>query len=281
MLKKYIFDSPVSGSNVLFLGAIHGNEPAGAKAIFKVVEKFAGRALSLQKGSVCLIPVCNPRAFEKNVRQIDENLNRVIKDWDNPTNYEQQLGKEIASYIKESDIIIDLHSSHCREDKPFIFNDYPDDLADKLCEAQNIQYIVKGWPEIYASSPINDFSTGNCAHIYNKSCLTIECGWHQSLQSEQTAYYAIINTLLSLQMLKGYSSAPINQTKIMMDNFIIKQSAGKLAQNYRHLDTITQGEILACYDNGSSIISPQDGYIMLPNADADLNTEWFYLGHRL
>lgn len=281
MLKKYTFDSKIAGPKVLFLGAIHGNEPAGAQAIFKVVEKFASHAISPLKGIVEFIPVCNPLAFEKNVRQIDENLNRVIKDWDAPTNYEQQLGKEIASYIKNSDIIIDLHSSHCPQDKPFIFSDYPDKTADKLCLAQTIQYIVKGWPEIYSSSPIADFSTGNCAHYYNKTCLTIECGWHQSPQSEQVAYYAIMNTLLSLQMLEGFPAQSIEQTLIMMDCFIIKQFSGKLTQSYRHLDKVSKGEILASYDNGKSIICPQDGFIMLPNADAAINTEWFYLGHSL
>ena len=42
--------------------------------MFKVLEKFATKALTPLKGSVSFIPVCNPKAFDANVRQIDENL---------------------------------------------------------------------------------------------------------------------------------------------------------------------------------------------------------------
>ncbi len=281
MLKKYTFDSKISGPKILFLGAVHGNEPAGTKAIFKIIEKFASHALLPLHGMVEFIPICNPQAFEKNVRQIDENLNRVVKIWDNPVNYEQKIGTELASYIKESDIIIDLHSTHCPQDKPFIFNDYNDKLADKLAAVQNIEYIIKGWPEIYANSPITDFSTGNCARTYNKTCLTVECGWHNSPLAEQTAYYVIMNTLLTLNIISGSPSIKISQSQIMMDSYFIKQQSGHLARNFHHLDTIKKGEILACYDNNHTIICPQNGFILLPNPEASINSEWFYLGHLL
>ncbi len=278
MLKKYTFTSEHAGCNVLFLGAVHGNEQSGTRAIFKVIEKFASHALSPLKGSVSFIPVCNPQAFEKNIRQIDDNLNRVIKKHKFPATYEQQIANQLVDYIAEADIIIDLHSSHCPDDQAFIFNDYPDELADKLASVQNIQYIVEGWPEIYKNAPIQDFSTGNYAHQLGKTCLTIECGYHFSDTAEQTAYYVILSTLLALGMLNGYPSSSIKQTHISMHSFIIKEKEGKLARNFKHLDTISQGEILAVYTDGQSIISPLSGVIMLPNPEANINTEWFYIG---
>ena len=60
ILKKYTFKSEKNGPSVLFLGAVHGNEPAGTKAIYMVLEKFASKALTPLKGSVSFIPVCNP-----------------------------------------------------------------------------------------------------------------------------------------------------------------------------------------------------------------------------
>lgn len=281
MLKKYTFDSKISGPKILFLGAVHGNEPAGTKAIFKVIEKFFSHALSPLRGIIEFIPVCNPQAFEKNVRQIDENLNRVVKIWDNAASYEQKLGTELASYIKKSDIIIDLHSTHCPQDKPFIFNDYNDNLADKLAAVQNIKYIIKGWPEIYANSPITDFSTGNCSHIYNKTCLTVECGWHNSPAAEKIAYDVIMNTLITLNIIEGTPTLPVFQSQIMMDCYFIKQQPGQFSRNFHHLDKVKKGEILAYYDNNQSIICPQDGFILLPYTEASINTEWFYLGHLL
>ena len=281
MLKKYTFKSEKPGYNILFLGAVHGNEPAGTNAMFKVLEKFATKALTPLKGSVSFIPVCNPKAFDANVRQIDENLNRVVKYHATPQTYEQQVANELVEHIKEADIIIDLHSTHCAEDQAFIFSDYPDPLADKIASSLNIKYIVEGWPEIYANNEfIQDFSTGFCAHEHNKTCLTIECGYHFSDQAIQTAYYTILSTLLCLGFVSGYPSAPICQEHIVMDNFIIKTKEGKLANNYKHLDPIKQGEIIATNDDGTSIISPQDGFILLPNHKAELNSECFYFGHK-
>lgn len=280
MLKKYTFKSEKSGYNVLFLGAVHGNEPSGTKAIFKVVEKFASKALIPLKGSVSFIPVCNPQAFEQNVRQIDENLNRIIRRYDNPQTYEQKLANELDEHISQADIIIDLHSTSATDTKPFIFSDYPDKLADKIAAAQNIQYIVEGWPQIYAgSTDIQDLSTGCCAHRYGKTCLTVECGHHFDETSIQNAYYTIISTLLVLGMVEGYPAAPVKQRYIMMDKMFIKEKDGTLAKPFKHLEPVAAGETLALYDDGTEIVCPSDSYILLPKAQAPVSSEWFYLGH--
>ena len=280
LLKKYTFKSEKNGPAVLFLGAIHGNEPAGSKAIYMVLEKFASRALTPLKGSVSFIPVCNPKAFEKDIRQIDENLNRIIKKYDNPKTYEQQLANELVEHISQADIIIDLHSTFCPLGEPFIFSDYPNDMADKISSSLNIKYIIKGWPQIYAtSSTILDLSTGACAQSFGKTCLTIECGHHYAENSVQTAYYSIMNTLLCLEILQGYPSKQIKQEYIIMDSIIFKTKEGKLSKDYNHLDKVTTGEILATYDDGTTEVCPKDAYILLPKANALVNCEWFYLGH--
>jgi predicted deacylase len=279
-LRKYTFKSEHKGYNVLFLGAVHGNEHCGSKAIFKIVEKFAAHALTPLKGSVSFIPVCNPKAFEKDVRFIEENLNRIIRHYDTPQTYEQELATELNEHIAAADVIIDLHSTLCPVAKPFMFSDYPDTLADQIAAAQNIQYIITGWPEIYAqSSDIQDLSTGNCAHVHHKTCLTVECGHHYSDSSEQTAYYVIMNTLLNLGMLEGYPSAPVKQKHIHMDMMFLKEKEGRLAKDFNHLDFVKAGDILAFYDDGTKLVSPSDSYVLLPKATAPLNSEWFYLGN--
>ncbi len=280
MLKKYTFKSDNKGPDILFLGAVHGNEPCGTQAIYKVVEKFASRALTPLRGTVSFIPVCNPMAFERNTRQIDENLNRIIRHYDTPQTYEQHLAIELSEHIAASDIIIDLHSTSAPSSEPFIFNDYQDELADKISSFQNIKYIIKGWPQIYADDDtFQDLSTGNCAHIHGKTCLTVECGYNLDPISVQTAYYVIMNTLLNLKILEGYPSAPIKQHNIVMDKLYVKTKAGKLNKEFHNLEQIKQNEIIATYDDGSTIICPQDSYILLPKHHALINGEWFYLGH--
>lgn len=280
MLKKYTFKSDNPGYHVLFLGAVHGNEPSGPKAISMAVQKFASGALTPLKGTVSFIPVCNPLAFEKNVRQIDENLNRIIRKYKHPATYEQQLADELVDHIAAADVIIDLHSTYCPAAEPFIFSDYPDALADKLAAAQSLKYIVEGWPQIYAGSQtIQDLSTGACAHQYGKTCLTVECGHHFAESSIQTAYYVIMNTLLNLNMLEGQPSAPVSQRHIVMDSMFIKDKDGRLARDFKHLDEVKAGEILAFYDDGTTVVCPADSYVLLPKKEAPVKSEWFYLGH--
>ena len=278
--KKYTFSSEKNGPNILFLGAIHGNEPAGSKAIYMVLEKFASKALTPLKGSVSFIPVSNPKAFENNIRYIDENLNRIIKKYNTPKTNEQQIANELVEHIAQADVIIDLHSTFCPLGEPFIFSDYPDEMADKISSALNIKYIIKGWPQIYAtSSTIQDLTTGACAQSFGKTCLTIECGHHYAESSIQTAYYSIMNTLLCLNILQGYPSKPIKQEYIIMDSIIFKSKEGMLSKDYNHLDKVKAGEILATYEDGTTEICPKDSYILLPKANAPVNSEWFYLGH--
>ena len=263
MLKKYTFNSDINGYQVLFLGAIHGNEPCGSQAIFKVVEKFASHSIFPLQGSVSFIPICNPLAFERNIRQIDENLNRIIRPYTSPQTYEQHLAVELVEHISSADIIIDLHSTSAPAAEPFIFSDYPDKLADQIAD----------------NNTTHDFSTGNCAHTYGKTCLTVECGYNLDPLSIQTAYHVIMNTLLSLGILEGYPSLPVKQYNIIMDKLYIKTQSGRLSQEFHNLDKIKQGQTIAVYDDGNTIICPQDSYMLLPKADAKVNDEWFYLGH--
>jgi len=66
---------------------------------------------------------------------------------------------------------------------------------------------------------------------------------------------------------------------IVLDRFVIKKNEGKMLQNYKHMMPIIKNEVLARYDNGENIISPFDGYIIMPNHEAIIGSEWFYLGH--
>ena len=83
MITKYEFRGEKDGISLLILAAVHGNETAGTQACFRIIDEFNRGALRLTGGHLTLVPVCNPEAYRKDVRSIDENLNRVIKMHDN------------------------------------------------------------------------------------------------------------------------------------------------------------------------------------------------------
>lgn len=279
MITKYEFRGEKDGISLLILAAVHGNETAGTQACFRIIDEFNSGALRLTGGHLTLVPVCNPEAYRKDVRSIDENLNRVIKMHDNPQSYEQRLANEICPLIRSHRFTLDLHSTHCVGDVPFAFCDYPDDYNRKVIEALPVDYVLEGWPEIYGrQAQIQDFSTEQCAHVYGNTATTLECGYHKEPKAAELAYRAIIGALAAFDMVDLSKPAAHEKTYIQMKSFVLKTGEGKLCRNYKHLDPLVKGEKIAVYDSGEFLYASEDGFILLPNLQAPVNTEWYYLG---
>lgn len=279
MLEKITFTSQQPGQKLLVLGAVHGNEPAGTLACRQLSDDLTSGKLKLLCGSLTLMPLCNPRAAAANCRQIDENLNRIICRWENPNTYEKMLANELAPEIAAADFTLDLHSTHCQGDLPFVFLDYLDSRAETVIKNLPVEFVLTGWPEIYAADPtIADFSTLYWAHHHGKSALTVECGWHFSPAAANLAYQIIVSTLQSLGMLAGEPIKNPSQQVIKMTSYQRKEKAGELACPFRHLDSISQGQTLAVYEDGTEITATDKGVIIMPNPAAEIGSEWFYLG---
>lgn len=281
MINKFEFSAKEKGLNILILGAIHGNETAGPKAISRLIDEINNGKIILQKGSLVLVPVCNIEANIKDVRSIDENLNRVITEHKNPTTYEQKIANEICPLIKNCDIMLDLHSTHCQGDVPFAFCDYPSVENGKLIDVLPVKYVLEGWPQIYdGQGEINDFSTERYAHECGNVGTTLECGYHKAEDAGNVAYQAIINMLNKFGLIETVEVKSFEKTHILMKNYVIKKREGQLCKNFKHLDVIKKGELIARYDDGEELFAIDDGFILLPNLNAEIGTEWYYFGIR-
>lgn len=279
MIEKYEFDSGVSGTNLLVLAAVHGNETAGTNALKRLLREIKVGEIVLKSGRLVVVPVCNPEAYRQDVRQIEENLNRVMKEHIEPKTYEQKLANEICLLIKDCDVLLDLHSTHCEGDVPFAFCDYPSEASKRLIDGLNVNYVLEGWPEIYAGQgEITDFSTERCAHDYGNAGTTVECGYHKSAAAVELAYSAIISTLSQFAMIEGRVVKTSPKKHILMKNYVVKRRDGQLCKNYKHLDLVSKGEEIARYDDGEVLRAPDDGYILLPNLKAEVGAEWYYFG---
>ncbi len=279
MINKYEFESGKSGTQLLVLAAVHGNETAGTNALKRVMKELGSGSIVLKKGKLVVVPICNPQAYARDVRQIEENLNRVMAEHAYPETYEQKLANEICPLIKKCDVMLDLHSTHCEGDVPFAFCDYFNAKTKKLIDALAVDYVLEGWPDIYAGQEeIQDFSTERCAHDYGKAGTTVECGYHKSAAAVDLAYSAIISTLAAFGMIETEKTEIRPKTHILMKSYVVKKRAGKLLKNYKHLDKVVSGEVIARYDDGEVLTAPADGYILLPNLKAETGAEWYYFG---
>lgn len=279
MFKTYTFTSQKPGKHILILGAVHGNEIAGTIAQQNIINQIEQNIICLKSGKVTFIPIVNEKARQIDSRFVDVNLNRVITHHHNPINNEEKIANELIKIIDECDIMVDLHSTHCPDDIPFAFIDYPYQKNMELLSLIPVKTALAGWPQIYANQPdITNFCTEEYAHKHDKSGITVECGYHKDPKSIDIATTTIFNILSYFDVIEYEKPQKNNPTVIKLSSYITKKHQGKLTRNFQHLDKINKNDILAVYENGESVISPFDGYIIIPNHEATIGSEWFYLG---
>ena len=281
MFKSIVFKHETEGKNILILGAVHGNETAGTKAQYEIIKELQEKKHILQSGSITFIPIVNEQAYQKDMRGIDDNLNRVIKFHENPQTNEEKIANQLIKEIEKADILLDLHSTHCEKDEPFAFIDHPNDETLDFLKIIPVQTALAGWPDIYKNNAeIENNCTEEYAFLNNTHALTVECGFHKSNEAIEIAKRSILNSLYHYNILKG-SCQETKKTIVTLQNFVIKEKEGTLSKNYIHLDPIEKGDEIAVYETGEKIYAPFDGFIIMPNHEAKTNTEWFYFGKNI
>lgn len=279
MFKKIVFNSNKSGLNILILGAIHGNEVAGTIAQNEIIQEIIDKKITLKTGQITFIPTVNQKAQDQDTRFIDENLNRIIKFHQNPTKNEEKIANQLITEIENADIMLDLHSTHNKEDAPFAFIDYPTTENLDFLNIIPVNSALAGWPKIYKDQPeIENFCTEEYAYHHQTKALTVECGYHKSTESVKIAKQSILNTLLFYDIIEGEKPLIYKKNIITIDSFIIKEEDGNFTKEFKHLDKISKGEVIATYKSGKNLYAPFNGVIIMPNKNAFIKTEWFYIG---
>lgn len=265
------------GKHLLVMGAIHGDEVCGPKAINRLIQQLEDGNISLEAGNLTLIPVCNERAYAQNVRYVDENLNRIFVPHGLTNSYEAMLVKEIMPHVDACDVLLDIHSFHT-PGTPFVFQDSPEVAA--FAHAVQFPIIMTGWPEIYA--PVKDKNEGDTvgyALQQGKDAILIECGQHEDPQGVELAYQAILNALFYTGLVTRSAQTHAGQTQVIhMQKAFFKEKDGSLTKSWMHGDKLIKGEVIANYEDGSVLTAPDDGFILLPNAATKTGDEWFYFG---
>ena len=281
MFKTVVFKGEAEGKNILILGAVHGNETAGTIAQQEVIKEIKEAQHILKSGSVTFIPIVNEQAYNQDIRGVEDNLNRVIKFHENPKTNEEKIANQLIKEIEKADILLDLHSTHCENDQPFAFIDYPTKENLDFLNIIPVQTALAGWPDIYKDqTDIENNCTEEYAFLNGIRALTVECGYHKSIEAIQIAKQSILNTLYHFGILNGTPALKIKKEIIRLHSFIIKEKEGVLQKEYVHMDPIKKGEIIAKYHDGETILAPFDGVIIMPNKDANIHAEWFYIGEK-
>jgi predicted deacylase len=304
------FRSSNPGPALIVLGAVHGNETCGAKAIPRIIASFEDGSLSLTRGQVTFVPVANPLAYQRKQRCGDRNLNRKLMPCGDPQEFEDHVANWLCPLLAQHDVLLDLHSFN-GEGQAFVMvgPEDNDGAVEAFRNAQQERALAKilgvgravdGWLSTYARGvrrrqaipradneaevPVRHdvhYGIGTTEYMRTQGGfgVTLECGQHDDPQAPFVAHQAILNTLAHLELIDRPMPVPVSGMEgLRMYDVIDKQHTDDtFNRGWSSFDRLTKGQLIGTRHSGEPVVAPDDGYILFPDSSARAGEEWFYL----
>ena len=304
VIGKYIGNA--SGPLLVITAAMHGNEPAGVKALdllFKMLEVepitnpdfvYHGEIIGL---------IGNLSAFNQKKRYIQKDINR---SW---------LPKHI-NFIKSADISsLSDEDQEMREILDILGNELSATHAEKLylldlhttssdgifCIATNDMESIKIANEIHAPVILGLMHgiEGTSLHYFNQSntglpttSIAFEGGHHDDPLSVNRCIAATLNFMRAIgvvrprdienrhdQILKDYSAELPDIVEVFYRYHVADNSKWKMESCFKNFDWIAKGTLLATY-SGQMILSPFDAFLLMPLYQPQ-GQDGFFLAHEV
>ena len=292
-MDRYIgkYEGSPDGPLVIALGAMHGNERAGLKALdlfFKMLEvepitnpdfSFTGRLVGL---------IGNLGALKQGKRFIEKDLNRQFKRQNikrvleaDPNALEHEdielrelihtIKQEINSYKPSNVIVLDLHTTTAHGG---IFTIPAENQSSEEIAVELHAPVVKGLLKGIQGTTLHYFTPEN--FDLDISAVTFESGQHDEQLSINRAIAAITNCLRTAGCIKAEDvenrhdslliefSRGLPKVAQLITVHPIKEGDGfVMAPGYKNFQEVKKGELLA-RDKSGEIRAKEDGLILMP-----------------
>jgi succinylglutamate desuccinylase len=288
------------GALIIAIGAMHGNEPAGVRALqtlFQMLENEPSHnpAFSFKGKIVGLIG--NLKAYERKVRYVEKDLNRqfLLENIEKikkgaPQYFEdseliellQTIENEINTYKPKRLIVLDLHTTSADGGIFTIVSDNEESIA---VASELHAPVVKGFVQGVGGTTIHYFKTENMG--VPTIALSFEAGQHNDPLSENRTIAWLVNALRATdcvqhedvetkheEILRGYSDKLPKVVQLIDSHKITDSDNFKMLPNYQNFQRVKKGETLAIDKNGD-IKAPEDCLILMPLYQAQGNDGFF------
>lgn len=290
-VKTVFYHALEPGKRLAVMGAVHGNEYCGPAAITRLLADLDSGKVSLQRGTLQLMPIANPRAYAEKVRFVERNLNRYLYPKEEKRSYEDHLDPVICGFLDSADVLLDLHS-YASHGGPFVFlggaQSRPEEVA--FARALGVRDFVCGWSDAFGTTgkggDKESQGTTEFARANGALAVTLECGHHHNADAADVGYRAILRALAHFNMLApdceaarslDAGVAPETQRCVWMKKVYYKDADSSFVKPWKHFDRVADGETIARGSNGE-LVAPADGHLILPKESAVEGNEWFFLG---
>lgn len=305
MLRAHHFAGFAPGPRLIVLGAVHGNEVCGTRAIERVRAELEAGRWPLLRGALSLVPVANPLAYANGTRNGERNLNRRLLPTDSPREFEDRLANVLCPWLAAHDVLLDLHSFR-GPGEPFVLRGPPDNdgplepfahavAEGRLAECLGPTRIVEGWMTVYAEGAARRrargmtddadvrYGIGTTEYMRSRGgyAVTLECGQHEDPAAPEVAYRAIRQAmaLLGLAEPAGFEPPPASRVfeRLRLATVVDREDgADRFVRPWASFDALRAGEPVAARADGTLWRAPRDGRIVFPDASARPGHEWFY-----
>ncbi len=309
--KSISYASAAPGTRLIVLGAVHGDETCGTRAIERVAREIDAGALRLAAGRLTLVPVTNPLAYEHRRRAGDRNLNRRLAPTDTPGEYEDHVANWLCPLLATHEVLLDLHSFRS-PGVPFVFIGPGDNTGtlepffqsareEALAVRLGVGRAVDGWLATYAAGvarrhdlaallpgaaldldPRYGIGTTEYMRSVGGWAVTLECGRHDDPEAPDVAYRAIVATLAHLGLVDTPDPVPAGRIETLSLCEVVDKldAADTFASSWSSFDPVLAGAVIGTRHDGTAVLAPYDATIVFPNPAAEAGQEWFYLAQR-
>jgi uncharacterized protein len=308
-LRIHQFTALQPGPRLLVLGAVHGNERCGTQAIQQVLDELAAGAFTIERGTLTVVPITNPLAYQRRERQGDRNLNRNLRVNAQPADFEDRIANVLCPLLDAHDVLLDLHSFHT-PGQPFIMvgprnnagSLEPFQLSqeeERLAAHLGPRQIVEGWMDVYArgvqrrqqagnatSSALLDtgYGVGTAEYMRGRGGygVTLECGQHDDPEAVGVAYRAIRQTLALLGLSPLALKPPLSDFRVLrlVDVVDREHENDRFEAPWKSFDPVAAGQPIGQRHDGRHVTAPADGFVVFPNPNALPGNEWFYFAQK-
>ena len=254
-----------SGPNILFTGALHGNESCGTKALDKFLELLDSGKITLTSGSVTAVPITNVEAHRQKKRFVNEDWNRDWQQHENPQTDREHAQNFLNGLMREADVVADIHSSIAKS-VPFGVLAAKTEVCVRWALKLGFDHVLTDWIEAHVRSQKLSGKTDSypmtmvhyAAEKLGKPAIAIEGGQHDDPVAIDFAFNSILRTLLhnNMIMINDASLVPPavsdNVKNYQCHRYTVRPpgEGWRFTKPWRHLQGLRRGERIARNDAG-------------------------------
>ncbi len=289
IISKYRGKNP--GPLLIVFGGMHGNEPAGIKAIETMSQMLAVEPITnpdFEYNGTFLGVIGNLQAYHKNQRFINKDLNRsftkenleiVEREPESALKDELLEIKQILKVVRETIdevkpskvIVLDLHTTSSFGG---IFTITTDDPESLRIAVELHAPVIKGMLRGIKGTTLHFFTKENFG--IDMIPVTFESGQHNEKLSINRAIAAITNCMRTIgsvspehvenqhdTLLIEHSKNLPKVSELISKHSIIEGDDFSMYPNYENFQKIQSGEAIA-KDNNGPIEAPEDALLLMP-----------------